>query len=410
MNSISEGASHKEVNQAQRLSDAELVTLNDSFPGGVFNPVNWSAETVTDVTAMRKLLDSFCLVGKRISNVWTESFDFLNNKEGLEDAVFSDLVDRLGLPEEAARAGSSIYALDERAEIIRGMEIDTPFVIEFDTRETFEMDVEIAPAYLISMNKIPVRLLKGKYDNVNPGVMFSPVVGCTITAVDFKVVPEGGQEDSVQAILFRLDNGFTLELEGFFDFLDVTLLDHKGKPCNVSVADLREGLFNYEDLHFDPATGFEAKNALLWFGWKGRQKLGEYAVCLTPILCGEMSRLSESVLVDIRDAVGIVFGLWSVRPESFANSRPVELSNAEWRAVLGDGDAFLSGGRLASGDSPLAWLLSESQPLSFDDQDDTDSCKTARLRKLDRLRQCLSEIRRWVDKVLPAECGMRIEL
>ena len=220
----------------------ELANLNDSFPDGKFDWCRWSAESVEGVSAIRALLDSFHLVGKRIANVWTESYDFFNTKEEIEEEVFSDLVDRLGFTEEAARAGSSIHALDERAEIPRRMEIDKPFVIEFDTRETFEMDVEITPTYRISMNKIPVRLLKGKYDNVDPGVMFSPVVGRAITAVELKTMPEGGQEDSVRAVVFRLDNGMSLELEGFFDYLYVGLFDCNGKPCTGSIASLRDGL------------------------------------------------------------------------------------------------------------------------------------------------------------------------
>ena len=388
----------------------ELANLNDSFPNGKFNWCRWSAESVEGVSAIRALLDSFHLVGKRIANVWTESYDFFNTKEEIEEEVFSDLVDRLGFTEESARVGSSIHALDERAEIPRRMEIDKPFVIEFDTRETFEMDVEIAPTYRISMNKIPVRLLKGKYDNVDPGVMFSPVVGRTITAVELKTMPEGGQEDSVRAVVFRLDNGMSLELEGFFDYLYVGLFDCNGKPCTGAIALLKKGFFNYEDLHDDPSTGFKAKEALLWFGWKGAQKLGEYGVCLTPVLYESPNRSPESARVDIRDAPGLVMGLWTVRPEAFANACPIELSHAEWQAVLDAADSFLSGGRLATGDSPLAWLLLESQPLPWDNPSDPDSCKTARLRKRDRLRLCISEIRRWAEKVIPAGGGIRIEL
>ncbi len=242
MNMPSKIEAQVNVNTSPALSDEELANLNDSFPDGKFDWCRWSAESVEGVSAIRALLDSFYLVGKRIANVWTESYDFFNTKEEIEEAVFSDLVDRLGLTEDAARAGSSIYALDERAEIPRRMEIDKPFVIEFDTRETFEMDVEITPTYRISMNKIPVRLLKGKYDNVDPGVMFSPVEGRTITAVELKTMPEGGQEDSVRAVVFRLDNGMSLELEGFFDYLYVGLFDCNGKPCTGSIAALRDGL------------------------------------------------------------------------------------------------------------------------------------------------------------------------
>ena len=89
----------------------ELVNLNDSFPDGKFDWCRWSAESVEGVSAIRALLDSFHLVGKRIANVWTESYDFFNTKGEIEEEVFSDLVDRLGFTEEAARAGSSIQEI-----------------------------------------------------------------------------------------------------------------------------------------------------------------------------------------------------------------------------------------------------------------------------------------------------------
>lgn len=92
------------VNSPSVLSDDALVNLNDSFPDGKFDWCRWSAESVEGVSAIRALLDSFHLVGKRIANVWTESYDFFNTKEEIEDEVFSDLVDRLGFTEEAAHA------------------------------------------------------------------------------------------------------------------------------------------------------------------------------------------------------------------------------------------------------------------------------------------------------------------
>ena len=98
-----------DANTPSVLSDDELAKLNDSFPDGKFDWCRWSAESVEGVSAIRALLDSFHLVGKRIANVWTESYDFFNTKEEIEDEVFSDLVDRLGFTEEAARAGRAPY-------------------------------------------------------------------------------------------------------------------------------------------------------------------------------------------------------------------------------------------------------------------------------------------------------------
>ena len=398
------------VNMAPMLSDEELAAQNDKFPGDEFDWARWSAKSVSGATEIRSLLDSFRLVGRRIWNVWTTSHDYFNSKDGLEDAVCSDLADRVGLSDEAARAGSSIYALARRAKIARRMEIDRPFVIEFDSQETFEMDVDIAPTYRISMNRIPLRLLQDKHDNIDPMTMFAPVLGRTIVSVDLETVPEGGQDDSVESVLFRLDNGDTLKLRGFYDYLDVWLHDRRDKPRLASIECLRHGFFNYEDLHFDRGTGFESKNATLWFGWKGERMLGNHAIVLTPTGASARPRPIVSARIDRRDALGIVLGLCAKRPESIASWGAVELSAAEWFAVLGTGREILSGPRLSNDASPLSRLFFETpSPVREHSLDRTTDEDRMRMKR-DRNRLCLSEVVRWSQKTIPSDGGIRIEL
>lgn len=392
------------------LSDEELAARNDKFPGDEFEWAAWTAKSVAFATETRNLLDSFRLVGRKIWNVWTTSHDYTNDGDGLEDTVCSDLADRLGWSEDRARSGSSIHALARRAKIRRRMEIDRPFVLEFDSRETFEIDVETAPTFRISMNRIPLRLLDGKFDNVNPMVMFSPVLGRTIASVDLRTVPEGGKDDTVDAILLRLDNGLVLEIRGFYDYLDVDLLARDGKPKVASILSLRQGFFNYEDLHFDPATGFEAKDATLWFGWKGERMLGNYAIVLTPTGLPGRPRPIVPGRIDRRDALGIVFGLCAKRPEGIASWGAIELTAAEWFSVLETGREILSGARLSNGGSPLSRLFFETPPpvreYFWDKTTDEDRMRMKR----NRCRLCLSEIVRWSRKAIPLDGGVRVEL
>lgn len=398
------------ISTAPMRSDEELAATNDKFPGDEFDWARWSAKSVSGATEIRSLLDSFRLVGRKIWNVWTTSHDYFNDKDGLEDAVCSDLADRLGLSDAAARAGSSIHALARRAIIARRMEIDQPFVIEFDSRETFEMDVEIAPVYRISMNKIPLRLLKDRHDNVDPAILFSPVLGRTITAVDLKTVPEGGQDDSVESVLLCLDNGNTIELRGFYDYLDVGLLDRRSEPRLASIECLRHGFFNYEDLHFDRGTGFEAKDATLWFGWKGEHMLGNHAIVLTPTGLPGRPRPVEPARIDRRDALGLVLGLCAKCPERLASWGAIELPAAEWFAVLETGREFLSGPRLSNDAAPLARLFFETPPRAHERFCDGTTDADRMRMKRDRARTCLSELRRWSAKSVAPDGGIRIEL
>ena len=392
------------------LSDEELAARNDKFPGDEFEWAAWTAKSVAGATETRNLLDSFHLVGRRIWNIWTTSHDYFNNKDGLEDAVCSDLADRLGWSEDRARSGSSIHALAKRAKIRRRMEIDRPFVLEFDSRETFEIDVEIAPTFRISTNRIPLRLLDGKFDNVNPMVMFSPVLGRTIASVDLRTVPEGGKDDTVDAILLRLDNGLVLEIRGFYDYLDVDLLARDGMPKVASILSLRQGFFNYEDLHFDPATGFESKDATISFGWKGKERIGRHAVTLTPVGSDGKDHPVRAAIVDRRDALGLVLGLCAKRPEALSTWGAFEIAAPEWNAVMETGREILDGSQLSDDESAFARLLFENPPPVNPRPGYRATAEDRMRMKRNRCRLSLAEIVRWTRKAIPANGGVRVEL
>lgn len=388
------------------LSDEQLAELNDFFPYDEFFADFWSAKPIVSSAEIRTLLDSFRLVGRTIRHVWTESHDYYHSADDLENAIYNDLKDRLGLSEPEVQAGSSFHSFDGRARIARCMEIDEPFVIEFDSRETFEIDVTLAPTYRISMNRIPRRLLDNRFDNVDPQVMFAPVLGRTITAVDVRTVPEGEDDETVDAILFRLDDGNTLEIQGWFDFLDVALLDRDGKPLAESLATLRCGFFNYEDLHYDRLTGFEAKDSTLLFGQKGRTKLGEFAMTLT--LLNPTGSIRNQALVDRRDALGLALGICAKCPVAFSTKNPLDWSREECFAVLDTGKRFLAGPRLSDDASPAARLFFETPPSAWSiawSHNDEDRMNIKRNRQL----LCLDEIRRWIFAALPPDGRIRLE-
>lgn len=388
------------------LSDEQLAELNDSFSYEEYRDDFWSAKPIVSPAEFRTLIDSFRLVGRKIRHLWTESHEYRHATDSLESSIYDDLKDRLGLSEAEAQAGSSIHSFDRRARIARCMEIDMPFVIEFDSRETFEIFVTDAPTYRISMNRIPRRLVENSFGNVNPNVMFAPALGRTITAVDLRIVWEGTDNEGVEAILLRLDDGKTLEIEGWFDFLEVALLGRDGKPLTEFVEALRHGFFNYEDLHDDRRTGFEAKDSTLWFGQKGRTKLGKFAMVLT--LLSIKGTMRNRALVDRRDALGLALGICAKHPDAFSARNPLDWSREECFAVLDTGKRLLAGSRLSDNASPAARLFFETPPSAWSiawSHNDEDRMNIKRNRQL----LCLDEIRRWISAALPPDGRIRLE-
>ena len=398
------------VNMDSMLSDEELAKQNDKFPGNEFSWSRWSAESFTSASEIRSVLTNYHLVGKRIWDVWTFGHDSDHEKAELEKAVRSDLTKRLAWEGEKVQSSSSIHALAKRAKIPRQMEIVMPLILEFYSNETFEISVDTVPTYRVSMNKIPRRIFKARFDNVDPRIMFSPILGRTITSFDLQTTPEGGQDYTVTAFLFRLDNGMCLKINGGFDELDVELLDGAGNPITASIQSLRHGFFNYEDLHFDPTTGFKARDSMLWFGWKGKRKVGPHPITVTSIVTNTRGRIPAKTYIDNHDALGIMLGLYAKHPEMLESRSAVEISAEEWRATLEAGLKALDGPRLTNDDSPFARLLFETPPPPdppvWYTATDEDRMRTKR----ERCHLCLSETLRWSHKAIPAEGRVRIEL
>ena len=320
----------------------ERKKSNDFFPGGRFDSAHWTAKRYVSAEEVRSALESFHLVGREIWALHTPSSDYIHQVED----ILGEAERYVQGKDEDSRSNIAAYAyLPKKIRLERKMEIDMPLVIEFNGGDTFEIDIDMAPAYYLSMNHIPVEVAKNTGIGVNPSEMFSDVIDKKIAAVDLETErcdthPSIGgklekETEIVTAIFLRFENGSRLRLSGFYDFLEVASLNRNGEIKQASWETIRDGVVTPADLFFDRRSGFIARKGRLMFGWKGARCAGEHHVTLAPgpgwhhvFRSGREAYVASECSVIFGIAVGMAVSRY------WDGCKTIDLTMAEWRNVL----------------------------------------------------------------------------
>lgn len=145
------------------------------------------------------------------------------------------------------------------------------------------------------------------------------------------------QREFVSHITLRLENGMGLQIAPDLDYCEVSCVDASGEMTKMRFSELKETLFNWEDLHNDEVTGFEAKSPMLFFGRKGAEHTER------PYMSLSSSRKVESCLhISVTDflildwCISLAVGDW------FDEYGEYHFNYEEWQDLLADADRLLS--------------------------------------------------------------------
>ena len=262
------------------LSDLLCDTNQDRFEGYKFSSKAWSAPCLEDPKEIRALLDSFHLVGRKIKKLRLIGLNYLLVRDRIEDSVYGSLAD---FPEDERQKRSDYKNIAPGSLFARSAQIDEPLLIMFEDDEVFEIDTPQEPVFRMSMNHIPWWIDAGcNLPNVYADVLFSSCLGKKITDVEvhtyktkkhpmyrcpFDVAPF--EREFVECIVLRFEDGTGLSVGGWIDFALVQSIDCNNNEMSITWEELQPGLFNWEDLHNDLVTGYEAESPTLFFGRKG---------------------------------------------------------------------------------------------------------------------------------------------
>ena len=251
----------------------------DEFANGEFESKDWSAPYMVSYNEIKARMDSFNLVGRKIKDIRVIGLSYMHRRDWIEEAAYNYL-EESGLPEEEIRKASDYENISDGFLFSRYMEIDEPILFWFDDGDHFEIVTEQEPEYRMSMNKIPWWIEPGvNMPNAEASIVFSPCINATIERIEYdtKTITEEDETlEIVNGLIIWLSNGMGLLIESeCFDYCSVVLVDKNRKTVKMEFKELKQALFNWEDLHDDEKTGFSSECHTIFFGKKGLDHVGQ---------------------------------------------------------------------------------------------------------------------------------------
>lgn len=382
----------------------------DDFKDYTFSAREWSAPTMVSPKEIRERIDSFALCGRKIKRMRLIGLSYFHTRDWVEEAAYRQVEH---LPEEERQLKSNYPTIDPTMQFSRYAQIDEPFLIEFEDGDVFEIDTPQDPEFRMSMNCIPWWIGAGtNQPNVEADILFSPCIGQKIVSVEVNTYTTDKdpmafaafyeppyRRELVSDITIRLENGAGLQIRPDLDYCEVSCVDADNEWLKISFRNLKQALFNWDDLHNDEATGFEAESHTLFFGRKGASHTESPYMSLSSN-CKENSCLHISVedFLMLDWCVSLATESW------FDEYGEYHFSYKEWHDLLDEADKLLSVGSFDTlfdelierqgDDNYMMWKLN-SRGASF-------------WKERDKYRTQIKDIRKWSDLVLNPNGTMAI--
>lgn len=330
------------------ISNTVYSSGSNNFKNFIFSGNEWSAPRMASPVEIQKLIDSFSLCGRKLSRLRLIGHSYPHAREWVENAAYSRLRD---LPDDERERQSNYRFIDPELQFPRFAQIDDPLLIEFEDDDVFEIDAVQESEFRMSMNCIPWWInTESNPPNADAQMLFSPCIDQTIKAVEvhtyktkkdpmyFVEFDEPPYErELVSYITLRFENGIGLRIGADIDYCIVECVDYRDEIIGISFSELRRALFNWEDLHNDEITGFEAQSPTLFFGKVGAKHTDEPYVKLSP------SGNHESFInISVDDLLLFDWCITHITGEYFDKYGDYRFSASDWQNILKDAQRLLS--------------------------------------------------------------------
>ncbi len=312
----------------------------DHFEDFTFSHQAWSAPTMVSAEEIRKRITSFSLEGHKIQKLRMIGLSYTLTRECIESYVYYSLEQ---YEEQERQCLSDYHNINPETPFGCTTHIDEPFLIGFEDGDVFEIETPEESKFRMSMNCIPWEINAGtNLPNADANILFSPCIGRTIVNVEVRTLSadigpifndffgeKRSNQDLISNIILWLDDGNGISIGGLDDYCEVSYVDENCALQTITFRELKRGLFNWEDLHTDEVTGFEAESESFFFGETGRNHVEKPYITLSP--GKEITSLRISSNEDF-----LLFS-WSISSqirERFDEYENYELSFQQWNEIL----------------------------------------------------------------------------
>lgn len=311
----------------------------NNFIDNTFSSQEWSAPTMVSPEEIKDLIASFNLEGRIISYMRMIGHAYNLTRDWIEERAYNYIS---SLDKENRQNKSEYAYISPEVPYSRYVEIDEPFLIEFEDGDTFAIDTPQQPEFRMSMNCIPWGIKAGaNLPNAEADILFSPCIGRRIKTIEVKTyvtdedpmarIPFDEQKSKrclVSGIVLRFEDGTGLLFEGGTAFCHVAYIDQENNSGLITFDQLKQALYNPEDLHTDAVTGYEAESYTFNFGELGAAHTDTPYITLMPSCTG--SRLHISVEDFI--LFGWCIAIYTKTP--FDEYGEYEFAFSQWNEVL----------------------------------------------------------------------------
>lgn len=389
----------------------------DNFTDNEFSDSQWTASEYNTPKEIKTLIESFKLVGRKIKRMKMIGLSYMLRRDEIEDEVYNLLGETKLYTEDELQKKSDYYNIDPELMIGRFSQIDEPLLIEFEDDDILEINTPQEPWFKMSMNKIPWRIRYGTNPrNVDANILFSECIGKTIKQIEVNTYrtkehplyftpfdSEGSERELVSEIIIRLEDGVGLEIKGWIDFCHIACIDRNNQLLKIPFGQLKEGLFNWEDLHEDEILDFEASSGTLFLGSKAAEHIDNLYISLFP------GKIDTCASISIKEFVLLILSFVYVKKDWFAEMEIYEFDFDEWKNLLCMAERIVTA---KSFDSLFDYLVNLKIEDEFGDNimlQYLNQFGAELWDKRKKYQRQLNDIKTWTKLVLQEDDVMKIE-
>lgn len=307
----------------------------DIFTNYTFSGKEWSAPMLEHIGEIKNELEKMNLVGRQIKKMKMIGLSYYLTRDWIESAAYNMLPH---LPEDKRQKMSNYKSISPDMKFSRYSEIDEPFLIEFDDGDVFEIDTPEDTCYRFSMNSIPWHIEAGtNLPNADANKLFSVCIGKKIVEIEVCECTDGYEAEKgfVSRIVLWLENDIGLCIHPVFDYCRVSCINRSNEDVLIPFKDLKDALFNSEDLHTDDTFGYEGSNTL-YFGKKGAEHTETPYMSLVP------TEKNTSLHISVDDFDLFAWSMTIVLKEDFDEYGDYSITYEKWNEILSEGKKILN--------------------------------------------------------------------
>lgn len=201
---------------------------------------DWNVKVIQNPNTLLKTIKSYNIKGKKIKKLelvgFAFNFDYLDYKKGKKESLYKD--------------NKLFY---------RYVEIDEPFIIEFEDGNRLEIDYSECSSIKIGLNSLPKDLKSLiREPNIDPNILFSDCVGKEIIGFEVRMVDElelkqfytgshdikepSSQTGYISKLCILLSDNVMIEFSSFYDYGRVGTSSWTNNPQKIKWEELKNGI------------------------------------------------------------------------------------------------------------------------------------------------------------------------